>query len=162
MEARRMVVTSFASFLLPWDNGYKPRHRSRRGIGSGIARLVRRRPQEDPFNAVSDPAGRQSRADNFWTLSPPAEPEFLARVERDRLRRLLEGCALDDLARIIPEIVQVIAHSSANTMTTAWNDFREANRNNPQEDAVVIKLGRAQESLWLITNEPLNHAIGSP
>ena len=156
-----MVVTSFASFLLLWETGYEPRHRSRRETGFGIPRAVRRR-REDPFSAEESPTGPQSRADSFWTLSPPAEPELLNRVAGDRLRRVLEGCALDDLTRIIPEIVQVIAHSSANTMTTAWNDFREATRNNPQEDAVVIKLGRAQEPLWLITNEPLNQAIGSP
>jgi hypothetical protein len=97
---------------------------------------------------------------------------------------MLEGCALDDLARIMPEIVQVIARSSESTMTTAWNDFREAawnaralrlgprlwaeptDRTNPgpypDEDAVVIKLGQAREALWLISNAPLSHAIRSP
>jgi hypothetical protein len=157
-----MVMTSIASVLLVWASGYQPRHRCKRETGSGIGRLARRRRQENCFPASASRPVRQSRADSFWTLSPPAEPEFLARIERDRLRRVLEGCALDDLTGIIPEIVQVIVHSSANPMTTAWNDFREASRNNPQEDAVVIELSRAHETLWLITNEPLDHAMGGP
>jgi hypothetical protein len=167
MEAGRMVVKSFASFLvasflLLWDNGYQPRHRSSREVGFGFGRLARRRREEPVSARVGRPAGLESPAEKFWMLSPPAEPELLARVQSDRLRGVIEGCALDDLTMIIPEIVQVIARSSANTVTTAWNDFREATRNNPEEDAVVIKLDLAHEALWLITNEPLNYAIGSP
>jgi hypothetical protein len=149
-----MVVTSFASFLLLWNTGYEPRHRYERETRFGLGRVARRL-REAPFIAGAGPIGPQSRAEDFWTLSAPAEPELVKRVQSDRLRRLLEGCALDDLTRMIPEIVQVMLHSSANTMTTAWNDFREETRNNPEEDAVVIKLGRAHEALWLITNEPL-------
>ena len=108
-----MVMTSVASIVLVWAGGYQPRHRSKRETGSGIGRLARLRRQEDPFRAGgSRPAG-PSRAEIFWTLSPPAEPEFLARIERDRLPRVLEGRALDDLTGVT-------------------------------------------------TNEPLNHAIGSP
>jgi len=58
--------------------------------------------------------------------SSAAEPEFDDQPESDHVYRMLEGCALDDLARMIPEMVQVIARSSADTMTSAWNDFREA------------------------------------
>jgi hypothetical protein len=86
---------------------------------------------------------------------------------------MLEACAVDDLTRIIPQIVQVVAHSSGETMTTAWNDFREATKkarplgldghdcpflhpanpgSYPQEDAVVIKIGQANDVWWLITN----------
>jgi hypothetical protein len=86
---------------------------------------------------------------------------------------MLEACAVDDLTRMIPHIVQVVAHSSAQTMTTAWNDFREATKNDrllgledhdcpflhpanpgtyPEEDAVVIKVGQANNVWWLITN----------
>jgi hypothetical protein len=153
-----MVVTSIASFLLLWDAGYQPRHRSRRGIG----RLAWRE-RRDPFSTrVSPPAEPEWPEETLWMASPPAEPEFVDQFEWDHLRSVLEGCPLDDLTRIIPEIVQVIVHSSANTMTTAWNDFREADWNNPEEDAVVIRLGRAQEPWWLITNGPLDHAIGAP
>jgi hypothetical protein len=155
-----MVVTSFASFLLLWDTGYEPRHRSRRGIG--IGRLAGRRPK-DPFGTRVSPAAETGwPAETSWFPSPPAEPEILDRLESDRLRRVLEGCPSDELARIIPEIVQVMVHSSANTMTAAWNDFREAAWNNLQEDAVVIRLGRAQEPWWLITNGPLDHAMVAP
>jgi len=175
-----MVVTSFASFLLLWATGYEPRHRcSKREIG--IGRLARR-PPKGPFGArVSRPAGPGWAAETPWMPSPPAEPswmsspraeaswmpswpaepEFPGRLASDRLRRALEDCATDELTRIIPEIAQVIVHSSASTRATAWNDFREATGNNPQEDAVVIRLGRAHEPLWLITNAPLNHAMGS-
>jgi hypothetical protein len=86
---------------------------------------------------------------------------------------MLEACAVDDLTRIIPQIVQVVAHSSAQTMTTAWNDFREATKSAqplgldghdcqflhpanpgsyPEENAVVIKIGQANDVWWLITN----------
>jgi hypothetical protein len=167
-----MVVTSLASFLLLWDTGYEPRHRhSRREIG--IGRLARRQ-RKDVFGA--------GISETSWLPSPPPEPWFpdrletdrletdrletdrleTDRLETDRLRRALEGCPADELTRIIPEIAQVIVHSRAYTMTTAWNDFRAATRNNPQEDAVVIRLGPAHEALWLITNAPLNHATCRP
>jgi len=153
-----MVVTSLASFLLLWDAGYQPRHRSRRGIG----RLARRQ-RTDLFSTRASPAADPEwPAGTLWMSSPPAEPEFLEQLEWDHLRNVLEGCPLDDLTRIIPEIVQVIVHSSANTMTTAWNDFRDATWNNPHDDAVVIRLGRSQDPCWLITNGPPNHAIGAP
>jgi len=156
-----MVVTSLASFLLLWDAGYEPRHRcSKREIGTG--RLARRQ-RNDPFNREVDGMdGPGWTAQTSWLPSPPAEPEIPDRPESDQLRRVLEDCPPDELTRIIPEIAQVIVHSSAYTMTTAWNDFRAATRNNPQEDAVVIRLGAAHEALWLITNAPLNHATCRP
>jgi hypothetical protein len=156
-----MVVTSLASFLLLWETGYEPRHRySRREIG--IGRLGRRQ-RKDPFGAEAggtDEPGWPTQAP--WLPAPPPESEFPDRLENDELRRALEGCPLDELTRMIPEIAQVIVHSSGYTMTTAWNDFRAATRNNPQEDAVVIRLGPAHEALWLITNAPLNHATCRP
>lgn len=159
----RMIVTSFASFLLLWEAGYEPRHRSKRAIG--IGRLAGRQ-RRDPFStSVSSPAEPGWLTGTTWMPSPPAEPpvepEFADWLESDRLRRVLERWPLDELTRIIPEILQVIADSSVYTMTTAWNDFREATGNNPQEDAVVIRLGRAHDPWWLITNGPVNHAIGA-
>ncbi|HTW02413.1 MAG TPA: hypothetical protein VMF87_19070 [Streptosporangiaceae bacterium] len=159
-------MTSLASFLLLWGTGYEPRHRhSRREIG--IGRLARRQ-RKDVFGAgISGTDGPGWPAQTSWLPSPPPEPWFpdrleTDRLETDRLRRALEGCPADELTRIIPEIAQVIVHSKAYTMTTAWNDFRAATRNNPQEDAVVIRLGPAHEALWLITNAPLNHATCRP
>jgi hypothetical protein len=155
-----MVVTSLASFLLLWATGYEPRHRSKREIG--IGRLARRQ-RRDIFGAgVSGTDGPGWPAETSWFPSPPPEPWFPDRLESEQLRRALEGCPLDELTRIIPEIAQVIVHSSAYTTTSAWNDFRAATRNNPQEDAVVIRLGPAHEALWLITNAPLNHATCRP
>ena len=147
--------------MMVWDTGYEPRHRhSKREIG--IGRLARRQRKDIFRTRVSPPAEPGWPTETIWMPSPLAEPEFPDRLESDRLRRVLEGCPLDELSRVIPEIVQVIAHSSASTMTTAWNDFREAARDNPQEDAVVIRLGRAHDPWWLITNGPRNHAMGAP
>ena len=182
-----MVVTSIASFLLLWEAGYQPRHRSKREIG--IGRLARRR-KEDPLSTrVSEPAERgwptqtpwmpsppaatrwlpsppaatcwlpSPSTQTSWMPSPPAEPELPDRFENDRLRDVLEGFPLDELTRLIPEIVHSVVLSSANTVMTAWNDFRE-DWNNLQEDAVVIRLGRAHEAWWLITNGPLHQAMG--
>jgi hypothetical protein len=101
-------------------------------------------------------------AETSWPPGPTTEPEFPDRFENDRLRDMLEDFPLDELTRIIPEIVQRVVHSSANTVMTAWDDFREATWNNLQEDAVVIRLGRAHEAWWLITNGPLHQASGGP
>jgi hypothetical protein len=154
-----MIVPSLASFMLLWDTAYEPRHRSKREIG--IGRLARRQPSDAFSTKVRPPAEPGWPTETIWMPSPPAEPEFPDRQESDRLRRVLQGCPPDELSRIVPEIVQAIAGSSASTMTTAWNDFRLATRNNPQEDAVVIRLGRAHDPCWLITNGPFNHAMGA-
>lgn len=181
MGAGRMVMTLCAGFLLA-DTAYQPRHRSKRRNGLGIGRLPLRR-REDPTGAIiGRPPEPRSATGDVWMPSPPGDPHFLDQLAAGQLRGLLEGCALDDLARIIPEIVQVIVHSSANPAATAWNEFQEAtwnaralglgsrrwlesyDRRNlgpyPDEHAVVIKLGRAHDALWVITNGPC--AMDSP
>jgi hypothetical protein len=55
-----------------------------------------------------------------------ARHEFSDQSASNQLYRMLEDCALDEIARIMSEMVQVIVRSSAETMTSAWNDFREA------------------------------------
>jgi hypothetical protein len=146
-----MVMTWLAGFLLLGDTGYEPRHRSKRQVSPGIGRLGQRR-RGHPFSAaVSHRPGSGSPVDGSWMPSPPAELEFLDQPGSNQLHRMLEGCALDDLARIIPDIVQVIVRSSADTMTSAWNDFREAAWN-----ARALRLGPC---LWA---EPLNHTNLDP
>jgi hypothetical protein len=120
-----MVTTWFAGFLLLWDTGYEPRHRSKRQVGPGIGRLGQHR-RDYPACGEADPLGSGSSADGSWMSSPAVEHEFGDQPEGNQLHHMLEGCALDELARIIPEMVQVIVRSSADTMTSAWNDFREA------------------------------------
>jgi hypothetical protein len=121
-----MITMLPSGFLLLWDTGYEARHRSRRQASPGVGRLGQRR-REYPFGAA---AGWRSRpgspVETSWMPSPLAAPEFPDRPEGNQLHRMLQDCALDDLAGIIPEIVEVIARSSAGTMTSAWNDFREA------------------------------------
>ncbi len=141
-----MVVTWFAGFLLLWDTGYEPRHRSKRQVSPGIGRLGQRW-REYPFSAAAGRrSGSGSPVDASWMPSPPAEPEFGDQPAGSQLHRVIEGCALDDLAQIIPEIVQVIARSSADTMTSAWNDFREAAWN-----AQALRLG---PGLWAESLDP--------
>lgn len=186
-----MVMTWLAGFLLLGDTGYEARHRSKRQAGAGIGRLGYHR-QGHPSGAAADfQSGPGAPVATLWMSSPPAAPEFPDRPAGNPLHRVLEGCALDDLTWIIPEIVQVIVRSSADTMTSAWNDFREAAWNAralrlgpglwaepmdpedpdpyqeeldtyPEEDAVVIKVGQARDALWLITNAPQPLVVHSP
>jgi hypothetical protein len=182
-----MVMTWFAGFLLLGDTGYEPRHRSKRQASPAIGWLGQRRREEYTASAAISPwSGFRSTAGASWMPSPPAESEPDDRPASTQLHRMLESCALDDLARIIPEIVQVMVRSSADTMTSAWTDFREATWNAkalrlgpglwmepidpgpeepdpyPGEDAVVIKVGQAPDALWLITNAPNKLAVRSP
>jgi hypothetical protein len=173
MGAERMLMTWSAGFMLLSDAGYQPRHRSKRRAGLGLGRLTQRTREDASCARVSRPARPREPRTASWLASLPAEPAFPYQLERGQLRRMLETCAVDDLTRIIPQIVQVVAHSSAETMTTAWNDFREATKNGqplglddhdcpflhpanpgsyPQENAVVIKVGHANDVWWLITN----------
>jgi len=176
-------MTWLSGFLLLGDAGYEARHRSKRQAGPGIGRLGYHRTEYSSAAEADDyESGLGPPLAVPWP-SPPAAPEFRDRLANYQLHRVLEGCGIDDLARIIPEIVQVIVGSSADTMTSAWNDFREAAWNAralrvgpglwaepmdpedpdpyeedadsyPEEDAVVIKVGQAQDALWLITNAP--------
>jgi hypothetical protein len=176
MIAEPTVTTWFAGLLLLWDTRYEPRHRSKRQAGHGIVRYGQRGRERPAGAGVGRPPWPGWATDLSSPRTPHAEPDFLGQLAREKLLRVVEDCALDDLTRIIPEIVQVIVHSPANTMTTAWHEFREATRNSralrlgshrwldafdstnpgpyPGEDAVVLKLGQAHEPLWLITNGP--------
>ena len=166
-------MTWSAGFLLLSDAGYQPRHRSKRRAGLGLGRLTQRTREDASCARVSRPARPREPQTAWWLSSPPAESAFRYHLERGQLVRMLEACAVDDLTRIIPQIVQAVAHSSGETMTTAWNDFREATKSGgplgleghdcpflhpanpgsyPQEDAVVIKVGQANDVWWLITN----------
>jgi len=96
-------------------------------------------------------------------------------MSSEQLRHLLEGCALDDVARIVRPLVQIIAHSShtATTLASAWGEFRRSTRDAyalhigasrwsdffrreelgfyPAEDAVELKLREADNAWRFIT-----------
>lgn len=88
---------------------------------------------------------------------------------------MLEGCALDDVARIVRPLVQIIAHSShtATTLASTWGEFRRSTRDAyalhvgacrwsdffrreelgfyPAQDAVELKLREADQAWRLLT-----------
>jgi hypothetical protein len=103
-------------------------------------------------------------------------PDLHDHLTSDQLRHLLEGCALDDVARIVRPLVQVIAHSShsAATLASTWGEFRKSTRDAyalhvgtcrwsdffrreelgsyPAEDAVEMKLRQADHAWRLLTD----------
>lgn len=164
--------------------GYQPRHRSTRRAAAdaewydtdGWDELVPDWDDPDP----ELPADQLTQAD----LAPrPDKPSPAGRgksdlhdhLSSDQLRHLLEGCALDDVARIVRPLVQVIAHSSHTTTTlaTTWGEFRRSTRDAyalhigvcrwsdffrreelgfyPAEDAVEIKLREADHAWRQLT-----------
>ena len=115
--------------VLPLDTGYQPRHRSTRRDELDIDRL------EDSWH---DPLPEPESG--FADAGPPSEMVevaedqpaqcFLDQMTVGEVRRILEGCALHDVTRVVPELVQLIAHSSHTpaTITRAWSEFEEATR----------------------------------
>lgn len=159
MGAGRMAMTHWWTRIWRRHFGYQPRHRST----------------------------RQAAADTEWYATvardEPAAPAVQVQrpilhdhLSSDQLRHLLEGCALDDVARIVRPLVQIIAHSSHTTTTLAcaWGEFRRSTRDAyalhvgacrwsdffsreelgfyPAEDAVVMKLRQADHAWQLLTS----------
>jgi hypothetical protein len=158
-----------------WHIGYQPRHRSTR---------------QDLADADSQPTEPWDAPTQDWDrlLSGPGPapeepwpagegtPDFLDQLTGDQLRQVLEGCALDDVERIVRPLVQSIAHCShsATSLASAWGDFQRSTRDayalhvgasrwsdffarnelgsHPAEDAVELKLREADDAWWLITN----------
>jgi hypothetical protein len=172
-----MVMTLLASFLL-LNVGYQPRHRSthqpraRAGRVGAIAGSW-----EQSTGTIARPAGSGSPDYAAWSFPAPAGPAGQPRQPTAApLRRMLEGRALADVARILPELVNVIAHGSHTraTLARAWADFRVAvtdaheldtgarrwwdffSRDElgpcPDQDALEIKLGQADRAWRLITD----------
>src|SRR5215472_4208032 len=110
MGAGRMGMTWFPPAIQS-PVGYRPRHRSaRRSDMSGALG------RDDRLSVAAEPWGRPARL--AITAGPPAAGREIAlrrsfgRMTPDEIRHVLEGCALDNLSRIVPELVQLIAHSS--------------------------------------------------
>jgi len=193
MGAERMATT--------WMTRYQPRHRSTRRAAAEAEWFVpdpwdEPLPDEPLFAWDYEPGdagqwGDPERQADQLTLelqapeadeSDPAsegESDLHDHLSSDQLRHLLEGCALDDVARIVRPLVQIIAHRShtATTLACAWGEFRKCTRDAyalhvgacrwsdffrreelgfyPAEDAVELKLRQADHA-WqlLITGEP--------
>jgi hypothetical protein len=128
MGAERMGMT-WLTGALPVETGYQPRHRSTRRSELDIDRLgdgwhdpV---PEPGSGHAVAEPSSEKVEV----TEESPAQC-FLDQMTVGEVRRILEGCALHDVTRVVPELVQLIAHSSHTpaTITRAWSEFEEATR----------------------------------
>jgi hypothetical protein len=172
---------------LPSEAGYHPRHRSTRRGETQIDQYDRawqgylpefagRPAGPGPVSPVS-PVGETSEA-----TDDQAGTSFLDQLTVGEVRRILEGCALHDLSRAVPELVQHIAHSSHTpaTITKAWSEFEEATRDMyalhlrgddrpavfkgakqnscPDQELVAIVRSYADYAWQLITRGPLGSA----
>jgi len=115
--------------VLPLDTGYQPRHRStRRG------ELDIDRPRDSWHDRLpeleSGPAAAGPSSEMVGVKEDSPAQCFLDQMTVGEVRRILEGCALHDVTRVVPELVQLIAHSSHTpaTITRAWSEFEEATR----------------------------------
>jgi hypothetical protein len=125
----------------PSEAGYQPRHRSTRRGETQIDQYDRAW-RDYPPERAGRPAvpGRFGPTRTVRPVSPVSEASeatdeqagesFLDQLTAGEVRRILEGCALHDLSRAIPELVHHIAHSSHTpaTITMAWSEFEEATR----------------------------------
>jgi hypothetical protein len=188
MGAERMAMTHW----MPGRHlGYQPRHRSTRQAAD-VEWLATETCDEPSFEWDYDPtdagqwaspgpeADQLKYDDQSLQLDEPgpasqAGPYLHDHLSSDQLRHLLEGCALDDVARIVRPLVQIIAHSSHTTTTlaSAWGEFRKSTRDAyalhigasrwsdffrredlgfyPAEDAVELKLREADHAWRMIT-----------
>src|SRR5215469_1192559 len=193
MGAERMAMTQWVPGRL---FGYQPRHRSTRQAAD-VEWLPAETWDEPTFEWDYDPryselqadpeppADRPTHDDQALAVPDPSgtasrgESDLRDHLSSDQLRHMLEGCALDDVARIVRPLVQIIAHSSHTTTTLAiaWAEFRRSTRDAyalhigasrwsdffrreelgfyPAEDAVELKL-READNAWrfIITGLP--------
>jgi hypothetical protein len=171
-----MALSWFAGVLVS-DTGYQPRHRSIRRTGNGFDRL-----DFTGEGVLPESESSPTEADPFagpLVLDEDQESQdFLDQLTFGEIRRILEGCALDDPTKIVPELVQLIAHSAHTpaTLTRAWREFEEATRDvyamhlrnrdwsavfrrdeassDPNEDATALMLSYADDAWRLITRGP--------
>jgi len=171
-----MAVSWFSGVLLP-EHGYQPRHRSVRRPRNGVDG------SDDPWFGDSPELVSTLPGVN----ASPGTPEFgvhnkgydlFDQVTFSEIRRVLEGCAIDDPTTVVPELVQLIAHSShtPDTLAGAWSEFEEATRDvyalrlrmrdwsaffeldqpdEPEDSALALMLGYADDAWQLITHGSL-------
>ena len=171
--------------VAPSEAGYQPRHRSTRR-GENLIDQYDRSWQ----GYLPELAGRPAYPGPVVQLNPVSETSeatgdqagesFLDQLTVGEVRRILEGCALHDLSRAVPELVEHIAHSSHTpaTITKAWSEFEEATRDMyalhlrgdersaafrgaeqsrcPDQEMVAIVRNNADYAWQLITRGPLD------
>lgn len=158
MGAERMVMTHRLAGVSR-HFGYRPRHRSTRQEAD--AEWLATDEWDEPLPAWDDDptyvgqwaysgpqADQLPQADQALLPdeSGPASQEesnLHDHLSSDQLRHLLEGCALDDVARIVRPLVQIIAHPShtAATLASVWGEFRRSTR-----DAYALHIGASRWS----------------
>jgi hypothetical protein len=134
--AERMM-TGWLAALLMWEFGYQPRHRSTRQAVTSAGRLPEDDWDDHSFGQPGPPDWPGAPSDASWLAGPVGRPDYLDQLTSDEIRRLLEGCALDDVTRNVPDLVHAIGHSSHTTatLTSAWSNFRQSTR-----DAYALRL----------------------
>lgn len=167
MGAGRMAMMRWLARFSWWHFGYQPRHRSTRRAAADVQWLADWTEPLPAWDELKD-------ADESGPASQ-GESDLHDHLSSDQLRHLLEGCALDDVARIVRPLVQLIAHSShtATTLAITWAEFRRSTRDAyalhvganrwsdffrreelgfyPAEDAVEMKLRAADHAWRLLT-----------
>lgn len=172
MGAGRMAMMRWLTRRSKKHLGYQPRHRSTRRAAADADWH-----DTDTWDEVQ--ATQPGRQPGRYGPASRRRSDLHDHLSSDQLRHLLEGCALDDVARIVRPLVQIIAHSShsGTTLAIAWAEFRRSTRDAyalhvgacrwsdffrreelgvyPAEDAVEMKLREADHA-WqlLITGVP--------
>jgi hypothetical protein len=142
MGAERMVMTHRLTGIRWWKFGYQPRHRSTRQAEADAGWPAIDEWDESTAASEDQSMDREEPADESAPASEQA-PDVLDHLSSDQLRHLLEGCALEDVARIVRPLVQIIAHPShtAATLATTWGEFSRST-----QDAYALHLGMCRWS----------------
>jgi hypothetical protein len=173
--AERTTLSRLAG-VLRWNAGYQPRHRSPRRDYSETDWLGLQA-DDPPPDQYCEPTWPDLSAEEAGPDDDSEEPDFLGQPTSGQIRRMLERSAINgDLTEALPDLVQTIAHSShtSATLASAWRDFQEAVRDAyalhlsrrawweffwgrdlgscPQELAVDIKLGHADDAWYMLMN----------
>jgi hypothetical protein len=169
-----MTAASLAGVLL-WQIGYRPRHRLGR-LGHAAAWTEPVAAMDEPGASFHDAQAGQEPAARASSPRRQHAPDLLGRLTGEQLRQLLEGCALNDMAGVARQLVEVVGHSSHTgaSLLTAWRAFRGSVRQahelhmgarlwseffsrddlgpHPSDEAVALKLREADHAWSQITN----------
>jgi hypothetical protein len=200
--AERMALMWLAALLRP-EHDYHPRHRSPRRdahddeFGAATSpgwyddspawNEDLNGPSSDNLNGPPEEAGESGPgADAPGGAEDDHSEDFLDQLTIGEIRRILEGCAVNDPTEVVPELVTLIAHSShtPDTLLRAWAEFEEATRDvfaiqhrmrdwsaffsrnmppsGPDADPVTIMRRQADEAWQHITRGQLASAAPAP
>ena len=145
---------SWFSGVLLAEHGYRPRHSSARRARIDVGGL------DEPW--LESASERDcTTAGNAWHEHPALNQgngtyDALDQMTFSEIRRVLEGCAIDDPTTVVPELVQLIAHSShtPDSLEQAWSEFEEATR-----DVYALRLRMRNWSALVEPDAPDDNAI---